>query len=90
MNTYIDSTTSGTAWGSVTFTFRIYTFRIGPPRVPKLPPVCAHKLLGVACDAQREEVRQAYRRLAKIAHPDAGGDGQWMVLLNRLYELATP
>lgn len=34
----------------------------------------ARALLGVGEDATADEVRRAYRRLARNAHPDAGGD----------------
>ena len=79
------STTSGTAWDS-----GFFYIRFGPPPMPRPVRTCAHKLLGLACDAPREEIRRAYRRLAKIAHPDAGGDGRWMTVVNRLYEIAAP
>src|SRR5690349_18033978 len=34
-----------------------------------------YRTLGVARGASREEIRRAYRRLAKIHHPDAAGPG---------------
>lgn len=37
-------------------------------------PAEARALLGVGESASAEEVRRAYRRLARTAHPDAGGD----------------
>lgn len=37
-------------------------------------PAEARALLGVGADAGPDEVRRAYRRLARHAHPDAGGD----------------
>lgn len=37
-------------------------------------PAEARALLGVGADASADDVRRAYRRLARHAHPDAGGD----------------
>lgn len=37
-------------------------------------PAQARAILGVGVDASADEVRRAYRRLARTAHPDAGGD----------------
>ncbi len=36
---------------------------------------CSHySVLGVETDATRDEIRRAYRRLAKAHHPDVSGD----------------
>jgi len=49
-------------------------------------PVDPHKVLGVAPGASLQEIRNAYRRQAKVYHPDAGGD-EWMFrILNQAYE----
>jgi len=37
----------------------------------------ARALLGVHPHATTEEVRRAFRRAARRAHPDAGGDDAW-------------
>ena len=33
-----------------------------------------YKMLGVARDATPEQIKKAYRKLAREYHPDAGGD----------------
>jgi curved DNA-binding protein CbpA len=51
-----------------------------------------YKILGVSRDADDEQIRRAYRRLAKQEHPDAeGGDEDYFCRLNDAYEqLRTP
>jgi DnaJ-domain-containing protein 1 len=59
-------------------TYHIRTPRDAPPpkaepEVPQpieLGPTRAHQLLGVPLGASRQEVSQAYRRLAFVHHPD--------------------
>lgn len=45
----------------------------------------AYTVLGLARDASREEVSQAYRALAKRCHPDLGGDEAQMKAVNQAY-----
>jgi len=45
-----------------------------PPRDPAGHDSDPYRLLGVATGASTAEIRAAYRRAAKRAHPDAGGD----------------
>lgn len=45
-----------------------------------------YKELGVPQNASDEEIRAAYRRKAKGAHPDKGGDAAKMTQVNRAYE----
>jgi hypothetical protein len=50
-----------------------------------------YELLGVTRDASPEEIRSAYRALAKAMHPDAGGTAGAFRLLREAYEtLADP
>ena len=44
-----------------------------------------HRVLGVEPDATIDEVRLAYRRAAKTAHPDHGGDPEDMARLNEAW-----
>jgi len=46
-----------------------------------------YRLLGVGRDATREQIRRAYRRLVKAAHPDAGGSVECFQALKRAHDL---
>ncbi|MFI5301113.1 MAG: J domain-containing protein [Polyangiales bacterium] len=52
-----------------------------------LPPANHAKpwaeVLGVASGATREDIERAYRELAKVHHPDVGGDTERMAQINR-------
>lgn len=45
------------------------------------------RLLGIAPSASLEEVERAYRKKAKLHHPDLGGDDDAMRALNEAYNL---
>jgi hypothetical protein len=55
-----------------------------PPRAPMDVDRC-YRLLGLSSSATWEEVEQAYRRKAKMHHPDHGGDEDIMRELNDAY-----
>ncbi|PLX00709.1 MAG: hypothetical protein C0594_15380 [Marinilabiliales bacterium] len=38
------------------------------------------------CCKTKEEVRERYKRLAKIYHPDAAGDNETMQIINQQYQ----
>lgn len=55
-----------------------------PPHVQ-----AALKVLGLsASHVSPEKLKEAYRKLAKMHHPDAGGDEKEMARMNRAYEIA--
>jgi DnaJ-domain-containing protein 1 len=45
-----------------------------------------HEVLGVAETAAAEAVRDAYRELARIHHPDAGGNAERMAEINGAFD----
>lgn len=47
----------------------------------------SYKMLGVSPSASWDQVEQAFRRKAKIHHPDRGGDEDAMRALNDAYTL---
>jgi hypothetical protein len=47
----------------------------------------ARQVLGVGPDATVEEIKQAYRRLARQHHPDAGGDAEQFHRIQQAYEV---
>lgn len=48
-----------------------------------------YELLGVPRDADTEAITRAYRRLARVSHPDAGGNDGMFRLLRTAYETLT-
>ncbi|BDI20955.1 hypothetical protein ANSO36C_67570 (plasmid) [Nostoc cf. commune SO-36] len=56
-----------------------------------LPPQQEKKwwdVLGVSPGATEDEVREAYRKLARQHHPDNGGSADQMAAINAAYEQA--
>jgi hypothetical protein len=45
-----------------------------------------HAVLGVRADADADEIRRRYRELAKVCHPDAGGDPASFIRLQPAYK----
>jgi hypothetical protein len=45
-----------------------------------------HAILGVRADASADEIRRRYRELAKVCHPDAGGDPASFIRLQQAYQ----
>ncbi|EJC85241.1 DnaJ-class molecular chaperone with C-terminal Zn finger domain [Rhizobium leguminosarum bv. trifolii WSM2297] len=46
-----------------------------------------YDILGVERDADEAKLKAAYRRLAKVAHPDSGGDTEAFDILQKAYAL---
>lgn len=44
-----------------------------PPWLHRSPP-CAYEILGIPAGATSKEIKAAYRRLARVLHPDAAKD----------------
>jgi len=59
------------------------------PRASSTPPsdmeLC-FRLLGLSPSASWEDIERAYRKKAKVHHPDLGGDEDAMRALNEAYE----
>jgi len=45
-----------------------------------------HKILGIERTASKDEVKKAYRNLAKKHHPDVGGNIEKFREINQAYE----
>ncbi len=63
----------------------------GRPKVAAPPPSRAdvelcYRLLGLSSSASWDEIQSAYRRKAKVHHPDHGGDEDAMRALNEAYQ----
>jgi hypothetical protein len=52
------------------------------------PPTGAFATLGLQPGCSKADVKRAYKRLAKSAHPDVGGDHSSFIKLNEAYESA--
>ena len=48
-------------------------------------PLWAHSTLGVGLGASQKEISAAYRRLARVHHPDRAGDEERMKWINAAY-----
>ncbi len=70
-------------------TGHIFYFRFGPPPPPpppRRPELNAFDILGVPRGSPWLQVKSAYRHLAKLHHPDRGGDKRKMAVVNLAFE----
>lgn len=45
-----------------------------------------HDVLGINQDASKEEIKRAYKRLARLHHPDKGGDAEVFDRITKAYK----
>ncbi len=79
------TTSNGTNGGTIFFQ---YTWQMPPPPPPPVQQVNAYDVLGIPRGSDAAICRRAYRKLAKLYHPDITGDADdKMKLLNRAFTL---
>ena len=83
-------TTSSTGTSSNSFVWHVidvHVRRPPPPPRPRRVMINAFAILGLPpAGCSIDMSRKRYRELAKVLHPDAGGDVKWMAVLNRAYD----
>ncbi|MBW7863502.1 MAG: J domain-containing protein [Candidatus Hydrogenedens sp.] len=57
-----------------------------PPGPSRSDADMCYRLMGLSPSASWEEIEKAYRRKAKVHHPDHGGDEDAMRALNEAYQ----
>lgn len=57
-----------------------------PAAAPKDLDLC-YRMLGISPSASWDEIERAYRRKAKVHHPDHGGDEDTMRALNEAFAM---
>jgi len=62
-----------------------YGVRLPKAETEDAGPLWAHSALGVGLDASQKEINAAYRRLARVHHPDVEGDEERMKWINAAY-----
>jgi hypothetical protein len=75
--TFVENTTKTI---SKTFRILIDAFKSG------LNKSDAYTILGVSSNATKQEIKDAYRDLVKIHHPDVGGESEMFIEIQAAYE----
>ena len=63
-----------------------FGFSPPPPPPPRRQELNAFDILGVPRGSPWLQVKSAYRKLAKLHHPDRGGDERKMAVVNLAFE----
>jgi hypothetical protein len=53
---------------------------------PESPLAHAYRMLGLESGANKQQIKDAYRRLVKQQHPDHGGDAKEFIKIRKAYE----
>jgi DnaJ-domain-containing protein 1 len=72
-------------WGVSDFINRVFTGFVAIPERIETP---WHEVLNVFPGASEKEIRDAYWNLAKLHHPDNGGDREVFERINQAYKTA--
>jgi len=72
-------------WGSSQLLERAFQ---GFAALPERTGAAWWDVLGVSANASADEIRQAYRELARVRHPDAGGTHEGFVALQEALRMA--
>lgn len=83
-----DTGSASTFYGSTIYIeYDSIYYRYAPPTPSKPVYLNVFEVLELpTTGASKEQVKRAYRRLAKRHHPDTGGDVEKMALINRAYD----
>ncbi len=75
-------------WPSISRALRELRGDVVPPEEPsKADMDVSYRMMGVSPSASWDQIEQAYRKKAKLHHPDHGGDEDTMRALNEAYRL---
>ena len=52
-------------------------------------PDTLNEILLVKASASKDQIEKEYHKMSLITHPDVGGDGKFIVTINRVYQILT-